>query len=145
MLDGLQAEIDARPKLAGASKTIIMAELNAEGSADSEAWEAIPIDEQKITISRLALLTMLDGTQRAGIRTILANPDDAYQEDFKMLYEADDVYWVNSDAFRSMIDYLGQVLSLSAGKVTEIKRLGERSISRSEELFGRKITAEDFE
>lgn len=144
MLTGLQAEIDARPELNGASKNIIMSALNTDGSAQTEAWEAIPLEDQKITISRLALLTYLSAEQRAGIRSMLADTSDAAQ-DFKMLYEADNVYWVNSPTFRGMIDTLGVALSLPTETVTAIKRLGERSISRAEELFGRKITEGDFE
>jgi hypothetical protein len=144
MLTGLQQEIDNCPELTGASKEIIINTLNADGSAQTEMWIVIPIAEQKIKLSKLAVLTYLSPAQRAGIRAMLADTSDAAQ-DFKMLYEADNEFWINDLTFRSMLDTLGAVLSIDASVITEIKRLGERKISRAEELFGRKITTEDFE
>ena len=144
MLTGLQEEITSRVDLATASKERIMQLLNADGSALTETWAVIPIADQKIKLSKLALLTYLTPTQRAGIRAMLAGTSDA-EQDFKMLYEADVEFWVNDLTFRYMLDTLGAALSIDAGVVTAIKRLGERKISKAEELFNRLITVVDFE
>lgn len=144
MLTGLNEEITRRVDLATASKEQIMKLLNEDGSALTETWAVIPLTEQKIKLSKLALLTYLTPAQRAGIRAMLAGTSDA-EQDFKMLYEADIEFWVNDLTFRYMLDTLGAALSIDAGVITAIKRLGERKISRAEELFERKITVEDFE
>ena len=144
MLEGLQTEIDAHQEFIGAEKRIIVDALNKDGSALAEAWAVIPITEQKIKLSKLAVLTYLTPTQRAGIRAMLADNSDAAQ-DFKMLYEADNEFWINDATFRYMLDTLGVALSIDPTVITEIKRLGERKISRAEELFGRLITEGDFE
>lgn len=144
MLEGLQDEIAAHPEFTGASRQIIMDALNKDGSAQTETWERVPLEDQKITISKATLLTYLNADQRKGLRQIMASGTDA-GDDLKMLYEADDVFWVNDLTFRGMIDSLGTAISLPAETVTAIKRLGERAISRAEELFGRKIVEGDFE
>jgi hypothetical protein len=55
------------------------------------------------------------------------------------------VFWVNDPTFRGLIDNLvsGGLIASDAGAA--VKRLGERQISRAEELFGRKIGEGDFE
>lgn len=144
MLSGLQEEILLHPELAGASKEIVINTLNADGTANIETWETIPHTEQKITISKAALLTHVTQSERKNMRALMSSGTDA-GEDLKMLYEADDVFWVNDPTFIGMIDSLAQAGIISVDAAYEIKRLGERSISRAEELFGRSITAEDFE
>jgi hypothetical protein len=61
-----------------------------------------------------------------------------------MLYDADVEFWVNDLTFRAMIDMLAGQLSISTEIVTAIKRLGERKISMSEELIGRKVTVNEI-
>jgi hypothetical protein len=144
MLTGLQEEITSRVDLATASKERILQLLNEDGSALTETWQLIPIAEQTIKLSKLALLTRLTKAQRAGIRAMLEGTSED-EKDFQMLYNSDDEFWVNDLTFRETLDTLAVILSIDAGVVTAIKRLGERKISRAEELFNRKITMEDFE
>lgn len=144
MLDGLQAEIDSRPDLANGSKDYVISALNEDGSALTETYVTIPLEEQKIKISRLKLLTYLTGTQRAGLRAMLEGTSHE-EKDMAMLFYADDEYWINDPFFLVMLDTLASALSIDPTIVAEIKRLGERKISRAEELFSRKITEGDFE
>lgn len=144
MLNGLQEEIGLHPELTCASKEIVINTLNADGTANIETYVTIPHIERKITISKAALLTHITQAERKNMRALIASCTDA-GEDLKMLYEADDVFWVNDPTFIGMIDSLSQGGIISVDAASEIKRLGERSISRAEELFGRKITMEDFE
>lgn len=143
MLAGLQNEIDLHPDLTGAAPRIVMQKLNADGSAQLETWEKVPLEDRKIKLSKLTLLTYLTPEQRTGIRAMLEGTSDA-EKDFAMLYNSDNEFWVNDSTFRAMVDMLGTTLPLPAETVTTIKRLGERSISRAEELFGRKLTEGDF-
>lgn len=144
MLQGLQEEIDKHPELTGASKEIIISTLNTDGTAEVEAWDIIPLDSQKISISKLKLLTYLTAEQRQGLRTMLAGISEV-EQDLAMLYNSDDTFWINDPFFRGMLRNIATALSMDEGIVTEIKRLGERKISRAEELFGRKIQEGDFE
>ena len=144
MLTGLQNEIENRQDLLTASRDEIIRALNADGTALVKTCELIPLTEQKIKLSKLSLLTYLTPEQRYGLRAMLNNPSDAAQ-DFKMLYEADNEFWVNDNTFQAMMDMLGAALSISPDVVAEIKQKGGRIISRAEELFSKKISAIDFE
>jgi len=150
MLEGLQNEINNHPDLVTASKEIVMQKLNADGSAMVETNDVIPVSENPIRLSKAFLLTTyLDKSQRTALRNMLTSAEQPEAgedlQDFATIYHSDDVFFVNHPTFRSMIDDLATPLLLSTDIVTAIKRLGERKISRAEELFGRKITAEDFE
>lgn len=144
MLNGLQEEIALHKELTGAAKEIVINILNADGTANIETWKTIPHTEQKITISKAALLTYVTQAERKNMRALMASGTDA-GEDLKMLYEADDVFWVNDPTFIGMINSLSLAGIISVDAASAIKRLGERGMSRAEELFGRKITVEDFE
>ena len=150
MLTGLQNEINNHSDLITASKEIVMQKLNADGSALVEAWAVIDFFETPIRLSKNTVKsTFLNMEQRKILREMVASADapEASDEikDFADLYIGDDVFFVNHPMFRSLVDMLAGPLSLSDYAVVELKRLGERKISRAEELFGRKITAEDFE
>ena len=150
MLTGLQDEITSRTDLATASKERIMQLLNEDGSALSDTWAPIDVFVNPIRISKNTVkATYLTMEQRKNLRDMLASADtiDASDalKDFADLYKGDDVFFVNHPTFRSMLDTLGVALSIDPAVITEIKRLGERKISRAEELFTRKITMEDFE
>lgn len=121
-----------------------MQTLNADGSAETETWETVPEAEETRHISRGLLLTYLTAAQRKGLRDLMASGTDD-GEDVKMLYEADKIYRANNAAFIGLIDSLAVALSIDSAVVSEIKKHGQRSISRAEEAFGRKITLEDFE
>jgi len=144
MLERLQTEIDAHPEFIGAERRIIMAELNKDGSAQTEAWQTIPESEEIKYISRGLLLTYLTPAQRKGLRDLMAGGTDD-GEDVKMLYEADKIYRANNAAFIGLIDTLAVALSIDAGVAQAIKRHGERQISRAEELWQRKLVEGDFE
>lgn len=145
MLEGLQDEIDSRPNdFTGSGNKFIMEKLNADGSAQTETWQTVPESEEIRHISRGLLLTYLTAAQRKGLRDLMASGTDD-GEDVKMLYEADNIYRANNAAFIGLIDALAVALSIDDAVVAEIKKHGQRSISRAEELFGRKITMEDFE
>jgi hypothetical protein len=144
MLNGLQTEIDAHPELTGASREIIMRVLNQDGSAQTETWEVKPLSDGKITISKAALLTYLTATERKALRQLMASGTDD-GDDLKMLYEADDVFWVNDPTFRGLIESLTAGGMIGVDAANAVKRLGERQISRAEEVFGRKIGEGDFE
>lgn len=144
MLTGLSDELVNHPELGTASNAKILEALNAPGSASTEVWTAISLDEQKVTLSKATLLTYLSAAQRKALRELMGSGTDA-GEDLKMLYDADNVFWVNSPTFRGLMDSLAAGSVITTEIADAVKRLGERLQSRAEELWGRKLTMEDFE
>ena len=119
----------------GAGNDVIERELNKEGSAFVETWATVPISEQKINVHKAVLLAAMTSTERAGLRMALAA-----DEDFKMLYEAAEEFTINHPTTIAMISGLVAGIGLRQEAATEILRLGQRKISRAEELIGRNIT-----
>jgi len=143
MLNGLQEEIAIHPEFVGASREIIINALNADGTSIADTWVTMPLESRKIAISKLKLLTYLTGEQRKGLRVMLAGTSDA-EKDLAMLYNSDDTFWINDPFFLEMLTGIYTALAMDDSVFAEIKRLGERKISRAEELFGRLITEGDF-
>jgi hypothetical protein len=133
----IQAELS---KYIGSGHTFIEQELNKDGSSLDEKWETISTDTQHINVHKAVLLAAMSPTERAGLRKALAA-----DEDFKMLYEAAEEFTINHPTTIAMINGLVAGIGLKSEVATGILRLGQRKISRAEELIGRKITQEEIE
>lgn len=139
MLDGLQAEIENWPILSGAGHKIMMSVLNEPGSASVEAWITSPTPVLKSlneiytyyvsdeTLGKLLTLLSQEGNEVLALRL-----DKATHLDLTTPL---------------VINLLGQLLSGGICTQSEhdaLLRLGQIQKSRAEELFGRKLTLEDF-
>ena len=125
-------------RFSGAGNDVIERELNKDGSAMAETWATVPVDEQHINVHKAVLLASMTSTERAGLRAALAA-----DEDFRMLYDAAEEFTINHPTTITMINGLVAGIGLRQEAATEILRLGQRKISRAEELVGRKITLEE--
>lgn len=138
MLAGLIEEIAAHPELTGACKEIVVNALNEPGSALVESWK---INPEPAMISKNELYThqISDATFRRLID---------YLETDKYMAERIHVatnFNMSSPAVRSMMGALYTGGIATEAEYNSLLRLGEIKLSRAEELFGRKITVEDFE
>ena len=138
MLSGLQDEINLHPELTGACKEIVVNTLNEHGSALVESWK---INPEPAMISKNELYThqISDATFR---RLIDYLEIDKYMAE--RIHAATD-FNMSSLAVRSMIGALYAGGIATEAEYNSLLRLGEIKLSRAEELFGRKITVEDFE
>ena len=138
MLSGLQDEINLHPELTGACKEIIINTLNEPGSAVIETQQRNP---EPVMISKNELYThqISDATFR---RLIDYLETDKYMAE---RIHAATYFNMSSPAVRSMIGSLYAGGIATEAEYNSLLRLGEIKLSRAEELFGRKITVEDFE
>lgn len=138
MLAGLIEEIAAHPELTGACKEIVVNALNEPGSALVESWK---INPEPAMISKNELYThqISDATFR---RLIDYLETDKYMAE--RIHAATN-FNMSSPAVRSMMGALYTGGIATEAEYNSLLRLGEIKLSRAEELFGRKITVEDFE
>ncbi len=138
MLSGLQDEINLHPELTGACKEIVVNTLNEPGSALVESWN---INPEPVMISKNELYThqISDATFR---RLIDYLEIDKYMAE--RIHAATD-FNLSSLTVRAMIGALYAGGIATEAEYNSLLRLGEIKLSRAEELFGRKITVEDFE
>jgi hypothetical protein len=143
MLEGLQTEIDNNPSFAGASVKYILNTLNQDGSAQTETWAVM---DTVTKVPKGDMMALLSTESQEKIFDFLAAPTTAPAKGFNLFFYAHDQFTVTDAVFRGTIQLLHDPLTLiTATERDEILRLGERSISRAEELFGRKLTEGDFE
>lgn len=141
MLEGLQTEIDAHPELNGASKEIIINALNADGTAQTETWA---VRDDILKVPKGDMLALMSASSIANIiRWMRAEADDNALA-FHELYISHDQFTVTNPVFRAFIGLLHSLGKITADEQTAILRLGERKISRAEELWDRLLTVEDF-
>ena len=138
MLSELQNEINLHPELTGACKEIVVNALNEPGSALVESWK---INPEPVMISKNELYThqISDATFR---RLIDYLETDKYMAE--RIRAATD-FNMSSPAVRAMMGALYTGGIATEAEYNSLLRLGEIKLSRAEELFGRKITTEDFE
>lgn len=140
MLNGLKTEINSRPELAGASHEIIMAALNTPGTAENEVWITSPTPILK-SINEIYTYYISDSTL-AKLIIYLQQPENAVMA--LRLEKA-----THLDLATPLVINMFGIL-LANGVCTQAEhdaliRLGQIKKSRAEELFGRKLTLEDFE
>ena len=138
MLSGLQDEINLHPELTGACKEIVINTLNEPGSALVESWKINP-EQAMISKNELYTHQISDATFR---RLIDYLETDKYMAE--RIHAATD-FNMSSPAVRSMMGALYTGGIATEAEYNSLLRLGEIKLSRAEELFGRKITTEDFE
>ena len=141
MLDGLQEEINAHSEFEGWSRRLIKEALNKDDTAQVETWE---VNNDIIKIPKGDMMAMISLSNLAVVLTWMKAEGDATALVFHEFYKAHDQFKVNDPMFRQLISGLESGGMISDEEKTSILRLGERKISRAEELFGRKLTMEDF-
>ena len=140
MLEGLQTEIDTHPELTGASKQIKMDFLNAPGSANVEAWITAP---DPVLVSLNVIYTYYISDESLG--KLIAYLQDSANA--VMALRLDKAAHIDMTA-TVVINILGTLFDADVCTQSEhdaLIRLGQVKKSRAEELFGRKLTLEDFE
>lgn len=140
MLEGLQEEIYLHPELSGASNKIIMNFLNEPGTAIIEEWITAPYIVLK-SLNEIYTYYISDDTI-GKLVTYLQQSENAVMA--ARMEKASHLDLSSS----LVINILNQLLSDGICTQTEydnIIQLGQIKKSRAEELFGRKITIEDFE
>jgi hypothetical protein len=143
MLSGLQEEIDRHPELTGAASNIIMDRLNRDGTASVETW-VVSSEPCKVPKGDIMAAIALSGNLANVIRWMRAEADDLALM-FHTFFDAHEEFKTSDPVFRHLISGLQASSLISTFERDTILKLGERKISRAEELFGRKITMEDFE
>lgn len=141
MFEGLQTEIDAHPELTGASKEIIINALNADGTAQVESWA---VRNNVLKVPKGDILALMGVPSIANVVKWMRAEADDNALAFHTLYDSHDQFIVTNSVFRAFVGLLHSLGKITAGEQTAILRLGERKISRAEELWSRFITAEDF-
>jgi len=141
MLTGLQQEIDAHPELVGSSAKKRMEALNQDGSAQVESYV---VKDDVVKIPKGDMMAMMSVGSLASVITWMRAEADATAMVFHEFFNAHEQFKVTDPMFRAMISGLAPGL-ITTDERDAILRLGERPISRAEEVFGRKLTMEDFE
>lgn len=151
MLETLQQEINNNwPQLIGASPTIIINTLNMPGSfkgvyIDDTEWR---VKDEPSMISKNKLLTeYLSITSGQALSNFLDKTEsfNRYVNKLFSNVEGDGIN-MSLGPVRDLFTYIYQTGSVcTESEYNSIMRIGERQLSRAEELFGRKITLEDFE
>jgi len=139
MLEGLQNEIDAHPEFVGASNRIIKDALNKDGTAQTETW--VVSDEPR----KLNRTAMLGYVSVASLEAIADFKETDQGKAFKLLFESGSTYDFAHPTTRQMTQNLADAGVITQTEADSLLRVGERSISRAEELWSRKLELEDFE
>lgn len=141
MLEGLQTEIDKYPELTGASNKIIMDRLNIE-PGQVETWV---VRSDNVKVPKGDMLALLSADSQVKLFDWMDAKSDA-AKGFNLFYFAHDQFKVADPIFRGTIELLCSPLELiTEAERDAILRFGERLQTRSEELWDRSLTAEDFE
>jgi len=141
MLAGSQEEIALHQELNGASKDIIIMSLNTDGTSQTESYVVM---DDVLKVPKGDILALLSfGSQVALYDWMKAESNEA--KGFSLFYNSHDQFRVANPVFRGTISLLNNPLTIiTESECDAILRLGERKISRAEELFGRKIIEGDF-
>lgn len=139
MLEGLQQEIEAHPELYGASPRIVIQELNTPGSAHVEAWITAPTPVE-YSMNTIYTYYISNGSLQRLV-TFLAQPENAA---LALRFEKATDFDLSSPAVLLMLSGLRDAGVCTEDEYVVLVRLGQVRKSRAEELFGRKLTLEDF-
>ena len=142
MLEGLQAEINAHAEFTGASNRIIMQVLNTDGTAQTESWA---VNDTEIKIPKGDIMAMLSLESLGAVLTWMRAENDVTALVFHEFYLAHERFKVTDQMFRTLISGLETGGLITTTEKDAVLRLGERKISRAEELFERKLELTDFE
>ena len=142
MLEGLQEEIDKHPEFIGASNRIIMNSLNEDDTAETESWD---VNTVEVKVPKGDIMAMLSMNSLGNVLTWMRAESDTTALIFHEFYLAHERFKVTDTMFRSLVSNLETNGLITSDEKDNVLKLGERKISRAEELFGRKLTMEDFE
>jgi len=141
ILQGLSEEISAHPEFVGASREIIINNLNTMPGSGG----AYVVMADTLKIPKGDILSLLSAESIANVIKWMRAEGDNNALVFHELYIAHDQSTVTNAVFRSFIELLAAISKISEIEKGAILRLGERLQTRSEELFNRLITEKDFE
>lgn len=136
----LKNEIDGSPLLTGQgmdSKIMIM--LNAEGSANVEAWVTSGMSKN---VDKQAMLNLIPDAELVAFDTLL-NSETTEAKAMKIRFDPAATINMADERVRSDIDLLAVAGIISSNTKAILKRLGEVKASRSQELFNAQITESD--
>jgi hypothetical protein len=143
MLNGLIDEIALHNELNGASKEIVINFLNQDGTAIVESWTNR--NDESLKVPKGDMLALLSLESQVKLYDWLKAESDA-AKGFSLFFYSHDQFKTCDPVFRGTIELLYNPLSIiTESERDSILRLGERKISRAEELFSRKVTMGDFE
>ena len=143
MLNGLIEEIVLHNELNGASKEIIINFLNKDGTAIVESWTNK--NDENLKVPKGDMLALLSLESQVKLYDWLKAESDA-AKGFSLFFYSHDQFKVCDPIFRGTISLLQNPLSIiTESEKNAILRLGERKISRAEELWNRKLEIGDFD
>ena len=155
MLEGLQAEIGSWPTLRGAGPKIVIDALNADGSfmgtyTDDAEWR---ISDTPVMISISALMTEYLSQQSGQNFTDFLEAEGSFNRYVERLLNGVEGAGIDLSlsTVRDLFTYLYQTYAIcTESEYLSLLRLGERQLSRAEELTfaatgtARLLTVEDF-
>ena len=139
MLTGLQEEINKHTELSGASNKIILKFLNELKT------ETMIVSEEECLILKGDMLAMLSLDNIVKVVEWKNAKGSNYAKVFYALYETHEHFKTSDLMFRGLMEILYSYNLISESEKNNILKLGERNKSRSEELFSKFLTLEDFE
>ena len=140
MLSGLQEEIARYYELTGASPSLVMQRLNSDPASDGSTVVA----EDPRKTPKGDLLALLSPSSIANIIKWMRAEADDLALVFHEFYVAHDTFKTSDPVFRNLISMLEVSALITTEELAAILACGERPRTRSEELWGRAITEEDF-
>ena len=139
--EGLRGELARFP---GAGAKVVAAALNVDGTALTDTWVDISLEERKIDIHKADLLAMLTDAENGALITFRESGSMAARV-FDEFYRASGYFTVTHERMRRMLRSLHADGVIGADSLTSILRLGQRLLSRAEELIGRKIAVAEID
>ncbi len=145
-LERLRNERDTDPGnlgLVGCSPEILVQKLNADGSAFEEAWV---VSEEPRLVPKSEVLALLSFEEIAAFKEWRDSEVDAYAKAAKEFWESFSTPDMAHPKVRQMVQLLRSLGIIQSDEgAAAVLRLGERKLSRAEELIGRKITLAEAE
>jgi hypothetical protein len=149
MLEGLQDEIKNWPQLLGASPKLVMDVLNKPGSfigvyTDDAEWT---VKNEPAMISKSELMTRYLSLSSGQAFSSFLDKIDPFNRYVNRLFSQVEGNGIDMSlgTVRDLFTYIYQTGSIcTESEYHALMKLGERQLSRAEELFGRKLTEEDF-
>jgi len=136
----LKDEIDTTPILSGQGRSDKIATmLNAEGTALVEAWV---VSDAAKDIAKQSMFNLIPDAELVAFLDFLDGTTTEARA-MKMRLDAAPVINMADERVRDNIDALAVGAIITTDTQAILKRLGEVKASRSQELFGVQITAED--
>ncbi len=145
-LERLRNERDTDPiglGLVGCGPEILVQKLNADGSASEESWV---VSEEPRLVPKSEVLALLAFEEIAAFKEWRDSEADAYAKAAKEFWESFSTPDMAHPKVRQMVQLLRSLGIIQSDEgAAAVLRLGERKLSRAEELIGRKLTLAEAE